>query len=543
MTIKPRNCWEYMKCGREPDGKKAASLGVCPAAADKSFNGINRGKNAGRICWAVAGTLCGGKVQGSFAEKRASCISCKFYKEVQCQEGQNNINTKFLKFIHQESFHSHLKNMAYRYIKAGERFVTQGVVEEMAYIIQKGSCLVIVEKDGELHPVNHYGKGDIVGGLGIFTGEPRLAHVEAETDMEVWVLNREQFDTATKKDPEILDFMTEMVANRFDSKRPTPYRTIGKYVATNIIGRGGYSVVYKGMHEGLAMPVAIKMMRHDMAIDPEFLKTFHNEAKTIASLSHENIIRVYDMEERYRTVFIITELLEGEGLNLLIERLKRIPLSPVINYLTQICTGLDYAHQRGIIHRDINASNIFILPGDRVKILDFGLACPIGTEAVDFSGTHAYMAPEQIMGDAVDPRTDIYSLGILAYEMVTGQRPYPGVNPKELEEMHLTCDIPDPTDIVSDLPEQLRRFIQKACRRNPDARFQDIKHALKAIEPLIASLALTYGRLATGSTHMTSLVLSYDDGQRLALGRELETFRHRVELLGVRLKTADFKDT
>ncbi len=541
MTTRPLNCWEYMKCGREPNGKNAATLGVCPAAADKSFAGINRGKNAGRICWAVAGTLCGGKVQGSFAEKRESCISCRFYKEVQCQEGQNNMNTKFLKFIHHEPFYSQLKNMAYRYVKSGERFVTQGAVEDTAYIIQKGSCLVIVEKDGELHPVNHYGQGDIVGGLGIFTGEPRLAHVEAETDMELWVLNREQFDHVTQNDPEILEFLTEMVANRFDSRRPTAYRTIGKYIATDIIGRGGYSIVYKGIHEGLAMPVAIKMMRHDMALDPDFLKTFHNEAKTVASLNHENIIRVYDVEERYRTVFIITELLEGEGLHVLIERLNRIPLSPVINYLIQICSGLDYAHGRGIIHRDINASNILVSPGDRIKILDFGLACPIGTEAVDFSGTLAYMAPEQITGDAVDPRTDVYSLGILAYEMVTGERPFPGDNPKDLEEMHLNREIPDPADIVPDLPEQLQRFIQTACRRNPDRRYQDMGQALEMLRPL-AARDLPHGRLVAGGTHMTSLVLTYDDEQRMAVSRELETFRRQVELLGVRLKTADFKD-
>ena len=384
MTTKPLNCWEYMRCGREPHGKKVPALGVCPAAADKSFNGINRGENAGRICWAVAGTLCGGKIQGSFAEKRGSCISCKFYKEVQCQEEQNSLNTKFLKFIHQEPFFSQLKNMTYRHVKAGERFVTQGAVEDTAYIIQKGSCLVIVEKDGQLHPVDHYGKGDIVGGLGILTGEPRRAHVEAETDMEVWVLNRDQFENITTKDPDILNFLTEVVVNRFDSKRPTSYRTIGKYVATDIIGRGGYSIVYKGVHEGLDMPVAIKMLRHDMAMNADFLSTFHNEAKTIASLNHENIIRIYDIEERYRTLFIITELAPGEGLNLLIERLKQIPLVPAVNYLMQICSGLGYAHDQGIIHRDVNANNILILPGDRIKILDFGLSLPIGNRGFGF---------------------------------------------------------------------------------------------------------------------------------------------------------------
>ena len=168
---------------------------------------------------------------------------------------------------------------------------SRDAVEDTAYIIQRGSCLVIVEKDGELHPVDHYGEGDIIGGLGILTGEPRRAHVEAETDMDLWVMTKDQFDEIAEKDPDLLDFITELVADRLDSRRPTAYRTIGKYVATDIIGRGAFSIVYKGMHTGLNMPVVIKMMRHDMALYPDFLDSFHNEAKTIAGLSHDHIVK------------------------------------------------------------------------------------------------------------------------------------------------------------------------------------------------------------------------------------------------------------
>ena len=238
MTAEILNCWEYMKCGRQPGGKKAVERGACPAAKDASFNGINRGKNAGRICWALAGTFCGGMIQGTFADKRESCTTCHFYQMVQREEGKDNVHTKFLRFVHQDATRDFFKIMAYRHIKAGERFVTQGAMEDYAYIIEKGSCLVIVEKDGKLHPVDHYGIGDIVGGLGILTGEPRRAHVEAETDMEVWVLDRHDFEDISEKDPELLNFLTEVIANRFDSKRPTAYRTIGKYIATDIIGRG-----------------------------------------------------------------------------------------------------------------------------------------------------------------------------------------------------------------------------------------------------------------------------------------------------------------
>ena len=387
-----------MKCGREQGGKNIAEYGVCPAAADQSFDGINSGECGGRICWAVAGTFCGGNPQGSFVDKRSSCLNCDFYQKIQDEEGMANRQTKFLQFLFQEKRSPFFDKMTYRHVKAGERFVVQDLVEEKAYIIQRGSCLVIVEKDGELHPVDHYGEGDIVGGLGILTGEPRRAHVEAETDMDLWVMTKNQFDEIAEKDPALLDFITELVADRLDSRRPTAYRIIGKYVATDIIGRGAFSIVYKGRHTGLNMPVVIKMMRHDMALYPDFLDSFHNEAKTIAGLSHDHIVRVYDFEERYRTLFIIMEYLKGNSLKDMICHLRAVPPQLTANFLIQICSALAYAHRRGIIHRDINPSNIIVQPDDQIKILDFGLACPAGTKDFSNTGTAYYMAPEQIDG-------------------------------------------------------------------------------------------------------------------------------------------------
>ncbi len=236
------NCWEYKKCGREPGGTSIAELGVCPAAADVSFGGINSGKCGGRFCWAVAGTFCGGKPQGTYAQKRKSCLTCNFYHLVHAEEGTANLRTKFLRFVAQDTQSPLLKGMSYKHIKAGERFITQGDPEEAAYIIHRGSCLVIVEKDGQLHPVGHRGEGDIVGMMAILTGEHHSAHVEAETDMDVWVLDKTRFNEISRNDTELLSFLTELAADRFDSRRPIADRTIGKYVATDIIGSGGYSI-------------------------------------------------------------------------------------------------------------------------------------------------------------------------------------------------------------------------------------------------------------------------------------------------------------
>ncbi len=488
--MKRQNCWEYMKCGRQPGGDKVVDLGVCPVAEDNSYDGINRGKNAGRFCWAVAGTFCGGTVQGTFADKRASCLSCPFFSKVRAEEGTANLRTKFLRFISEDADGPVLSNMRYAQIRAGKRFITQGQAADAAYIIQRGTCQLVVEKDGDLHPVDHRGEGDIVGVMAILTGEPRSAHVEAETDMEVWVLNRDQFEHVSSEQPGLLDFLTELVADRFDSRRPIADRSIGKYVATDIIGRGGFSIIYKGMHPELNTPVAIKMMRHHLAMDPDFLRNFQNEAKTIADLNHANIIKVYDIEERFKTVFLIMQFLAGETLSVKLARLKAISPSAAVHYLIQICSGLRYAHHREIIHRDINASNIIIQPDEHLKILDFGLACPIGTQDFSSLGTLAYMAPEQINGDLMDPRTDIYAVGITAYEMLVGKRPFDASDPRKLEEMVLHQDIPDPIHSVPDLPKDLQHFIIKSCRRDPNLRYDNMKQALTDLKRLATKLGI-----------------------------------------------------
>ena len=539
---KKLNCWEVMACGREPGGKKALESGTCPTAVDKSFDGIHSGKCGGRVCWAVEGTLCGDCQQGSFAEKRASCLECDFFQMVQEEEGVADRQTKFLQFISQEAHGPFLEKMSFQNVRSGTRFVVQGAVENTAYIIQSGSCLVIVEKDGELYPVDHYGEGDIVGGLGILTGEPRRAHVEAETDMDLWVMTREQFEEISDQDPDLLNFVTELVADRLDSRRPTAYRTIGKYVATDIIGRGAFSIVYKGEHKSLGMPVVIKMMRHDMARHENFLENFHNEAKIIAGLSHNHIIKVYDFDERYQTLFIIMEHVNGESLTTMIQRLRTLPPLLVADYLTQICSALAYAHQRGIIHRDINPSNIIVQLNDQVKVLDFGLACPEGTEDFGNSGTAHYMAPEQIEGDPVTARTDIYALGITAYEMVTGRQPFQAENLQDLLELHLTRDIPDPAEVVPQLPQELRSFILKAGRCDPDQRYPDAEQGLQALNPLIRRSGLTHNHLTIEEQKMSTLFLVYNQENQLELNRLVEAFSSKAQDLGVKVKLADFKD-
>jgi len=539
MIEKKLNCWEYKKCGREQDGKNVAELGVCPAALDASFDGINCGENGGRVCWAIAGTFCEGEVQGTFADKRGSCVNCEFFKKVNSEDKGDGTPTKLLQYLVDTTDNSFLGELAYKRVKAGERFLVQGTREETAYIIQEGTCLSVVEKDGVLHPAGHRGKGDIVGIRALFTGEPRGAHVEAETDLHLWVLNKHQIDNISRSDPELLSLLTEIVATQFDSKRPVADREIGKYVATHIIGRGAYSIVYKAVHKVLNMPVAIKMMRHNMVVDSKFLLNFHKEARIIASLNHENILNIYDFEERYKTVFIIMEYLDGESLQDLLQRLRVIPPALAVSYIYQICKGLSYAHEKGIIHRDINPANVMVLPDDRIKILDFGLACHLGTEDEHIGGVLAYQAPELLEGEAADQSSDIYALGITAYELVTGQKPFEDKEISEMFRLGTPRETGDPGLLVPDILPELREFILRACQHEQTKRYQSVS---EAVETLYAAIAQPSKNDSDSSDRekLTTITLRYDQQQQVALNRLLSELSIKTDAIGVDLKLVDW---
>jgi serine/threonine protein kinase len=377
--------------------------------------------------------------------------------------------------------------------------------------------------------------------MALITGEPRSAHVDAETDMDLWCLEKAQFDKISQAHPELRSFLTDLIANWFETRPVTAERKIGKYLITDILGKGGYSIVYQGVHEALGMPVAVKMMRHDMAMRSDFIQNFRNEAKTIAQFNHENIVHVFDFEERFQTLFIVMEHLEGVSLRALLKRMLKLPPLRVVDYLLQICAGLQYAHAKNVVHQDIKPGNIFILPNEKIKILDFGLAGPCGSENL-FTGTPFYMSPEQIDCLPIDVRTDIFALGLTAYEMVTGQSPFPEEDAWEVMDLRLKQDIPDPAEIIPDLPEALRRFILKACAREMSARYKNVGEIIKDLKPLSNELGLKKQNISPVNRKMATMFLLYNDEHQPELNRMMNEFCEKVNELGVSCKAADFKE-
>ena len=444
-----------------------------------------------------------------------------------------------LKRLHREAVCPLLNRLRFRRIRAGERLITQGASGDACYVIQRGSCGIHVEKNGEIHRVAGRRKGDILGEMALVTGEPRSAHVDAETEMDLWEISREDFEQIAQEFPELRGFLTEIVAERFASSRVTAERKVGKYVITDIIGRGGYSIVYKGIHSSLNMPVVVKMLNHDMAMDPRFIENFEKEARIIAQFNHENIVRVYDIEARFQTVFIVMEYLEGRSLRQVLEGMQWLPARKVVHYLLQVCAGLHYAHERGIVHQDIKPGNIFILPGERVKILDFGLAAPCGTESV-MTGTPYYMSPEQVECLPVDERSDIYSLGLMAFEMLAGRRPFPEDDPHKVMNLHAEQEIPDPEGQIDGLLPGLRTLILKACARDPERRYRNIPEVLQDLGPLAEELGLLDHKNPAESRKMATLIMVYKNEQQLMLKKLLEEFSDKAEKAGILLKAAEF---
>lgn len=451
--------------------------------------------------------------------------------------------TRFFRSLDRGGLCPFLNSLNFSRISAGTQIITQGDPGDKCYLIQKGKGSVFVEKKGVRHRISRVKQGEIMGEMALLTGELRSASVVADTDMELWSIEKDKFDALTEKYPDVRNLLTELVSERFSNSNKTAERRVAKYLISNVIGSGGYAMVYEGKHDTLNMPVAIKMMKHDMAMKKEFLEKFRNEARMIAQFNHKNIVKVYDIEEQYQTVFIVMELLKGHSLESQMKECPALDYQKIVRILIQICSGLQYAHHKGIVHQDIKPANIFITRNKEVKILDFGLACPTFAENIDSLGSPYYMSPEQIELEAVDGRSDIYALGIMTYEMILGQRPYPEDNLLKLMDLHVEADIPDPWEQDKTIPKPLRDFIIKACCRDKENRYRDIEEALCQLSLLTPGFGPDPPNEHLDQKEVTSLFLFSQEAQKPEVKKLVEDFLKKAQCLGITVKAPGFDES
>ena len=248
-----------------------------------------------------------------------------------------------------------------------------------------------------------------------------------------------------------------------------------RYEIIRSIGEGGMANVYLAFDTILNRNVAVKILRGDLANDEKFVRRFQREAISASSLNHPNIVEMYDVGEDDGKYFIVMEYLEGETLKSLIKRRGALTLSEVIDIMLQLTAGLACAHESYIIHRDIKPQNVVILEDGTVKITDFGIAMALNsnelTQTNSVMGSVHYLPPEQANGDGATIQSDIYSAGILMYELITGKLPFKGENAVEIAIKHMKEQIPSIVDERPEIPQSVENIILRACAKNPKNRY------------------------------------------------------------------------
>ena len=258
-----------------------------------------------------------------------------------------------------------------------------------------------------------------------------------------------------------------------------------RYELGPVVGEGGMARVHRGYDRHLRRPVAVKVLAPPYDRDRAFVERFRREARSAAGLSHPNVVSVFDSGSYHGTHFIVTELVEGETLT---DRLRRGPMPPeeAVAVAVDVCRALEAAHARGLIHRDVKPGNLMLLPDGRVKVLDFGIARAAGSDTLTGTGvvlgSSAYLAPEQASGQPVDERADVYALGCVLYEMLTGAVPFSADTPVATMYRHVNEDPPPPSSIRS-VPAGLEAVVMRCLEKDRRRRFGsavDVEHALLA---------------------------------------------------------------
>ncbi len=258
-----------------------------------------------------------------------------------------------------------------------------------------------------------------------------------------------------------------------------------RYEIIELIGNGGMANVYKAKCHRLNRMVAVKILKSDLAEDAEFRRRFYDESQAVAQLSHTNIVSVYDVSSNNDMEYIVMELIDGITLKQYIERRGQMDWREALHFITQIMRGLDHAHSRGIIHRDIKPQNIMVLRDGSVKVADFGIACLANsgqTLTQEALGSVHYISPEQARGERTDARSDIYSAGVVLYEMLTGRLPFEGDSAVSVAIQHLSSVPLAPRDINENVPEALELICMKAMNPNIEKRYTSAEMMLADLE-------------------------------------------------------------
>lgn len=292
-------------------------------------------------------------------------------------------------------------------------------------------------------------------------------------------------------------------------------RLDGRYEVQEIIGVGGMSVVYKAYDNVDDRIVAIKILKDEFLNNEEFKRRFKNESKAIALLSHENIVRVYDVNFGEKLQYIVMEYIDGITLKEYINKQNSITWNDAVYFMTQILRAVQHAHDKGIVHRDIKPQNIILLPNGTLKVTDFGIARFSRSETKTLTeqaiGSVHYIAPEQAKGEQTDERADIYSMGVVLYEMLAGKVPFDSENAVSVALMQVQASAEKLTQINPNIPKGLEQICVHSMQKNPDDRYQSATEMLLDIEEIIKNPNTVFNYASNTETQTKSVPTVTDD--------------------------------
>ncbi len=292
-----------------------------------------------------------------------------------------------------------------------------------------------------------------------------------------------------------------------------------RYRIDEPIGRGGMSTVYKAFDTTLERPVAIKMMHRDVARDADQLERFRREAKAIAKLSSPYVVGVIDAGEEDHTPYIVLEYVDGETLKERIRRLRRLPVPEAVAYAIEVGRGLQAAHDRGIVHRDVKPQNVLLDEDGAARVTDFGIARSLTDEGLTADGrvlgTTDYVSPEQALGHTVTPQSDLYSLGVVLFEMLTGDVPFHGENQVSVAMPHVRDEMPDVRAARPEVSSALGAIVDRATAKSLEVRYPDCAELIADLEDALTIETSRSGHL-TGEA--TTVFQSLPEGKRRRVG-------------------------
>lgn len=277
-----------------------------------------------------------------------------------------------------------------------------------------------------------------------------------------------------------------------------------KYRVVELIGTGGMAHVYRAINMSNRKPVAIKVLKEEFGKDPEFLRRFEREARASLHLSHENVVRAYGVGQHNGLPYIVLEYVEGQTLKELIQQNGVIPIRAAISICCQLLDALDAAHSHGIIHRDVKPQNIIINSKGKVKLTDFGIARDVSASTVTFAGANVmgsvhYISPEQAKGNLVSESSDIYSVGVTLYEMLTGDVPFKAETTVSIALMHLQNEPQQPATLNAKIPPALNDVVLRAMQKDPSQRYRSAKGMRADLVRCITEPYGTFPRSASSS--------------------------------------------